>query len=61
MSKPGDDKTRSRDTELIVSSDWGVGPRTTAWDRLWRRMLAGLGPIPTTDAREVLESEFGDA
>ena len=46
---------------LAVRSDWSVGPRTAAWDRLWRKMLAGLGPVPPTDARESLESEVGDA
>lgn len=45
----------------IVRSDWSVGPRTPAWDRLWRKMLGGLGPVPATDARETLESEVGDA
>jgi hypothetical protein len=54
-------RTRDGDTSLLVRSDWSVGPRTAAWDRLWHRMLGGLGPIPTTDARELLESEAGDA
>ncbi len=49
------------DISYIVRSDWSVGPRTAAWDRLWRAMLSGLGPVPATDAREQLDSEVGDA
>jgi len=51
----------SGDISLIVRSDWSVGPRTAAWDRIWRSILGGLGPVPITDARESLESEVGDA
>jgi hypothetical protein len=51
----------SSDVSIIVRSDWSTGPRTATWDRLWRAMLGGLGAIPTTDARESLESEIGDA
>ena len=61
MSTDPKPRTRPGDISLIVRSDWSVGPRTAAWDRLWRKMLAGMGPIPTTDARESLESEVGDA
>jgi len=53
--------SRRADLSLLVRSDWSVGPRTAAWDRLWRRMLGGLGPVPMTDVREALESEVGDA
>jgi hypothetical protein len=45
----------------IVRSDWSVGPRTAAWDRLWRTILSDLGAVPTTDARDSVESEVGDA
>lgn len=50
-----------RDMSLIVRSDWSVGPRTAAWDRLWRFVLGGLGPVPPTDGHEQPESEVGDA
>jgi hypothetical protein len=50
----------SRDLSLIVRLDWSVGPRTAAWDALWRAILSDVGPLPTTDARDVLESEVGD-
>jgi hypothetical protein len=52
---------RARDLPLKVRSDWSVGPRTDAWDRLWREILGGLGTVPPADAREALESEVGDA
>ena len=53
--------TTSGDISLIVRSDWSVGPRTAAWDRLWKAMLGGLDARPIADAREQLESEVGDA
>ena len=52
---------QARDISLIVRSDWSVGPRTEAWNRLWRAMLSGLDATPTIDARESLESEVGNA
>ena len=52
--------TRTSDISRIVRSDWSVGPRTVAWDRLWRAILSDLGPIPATDARGALELEVGD-
>lgn len=61
MSAGKSDARNRRDSSLIVRSDWNVGPRTAAWDRLWRVILSDLGAVPTTDAREPLESEVGDA
>ena len=61
MDENKNDSNKTEDISLIVRSDWSVGPRTVAWDRLWRAMLGGLGPVPTTDAREQLGSEAGDA
>jgi hypothetical protein len=52
---------RSRDLSPVVRSDWSVGPRTAAWDRLWRAILSDLGAVPITDARDSLESNSGDA
>jgi hypothetical protein len=52
---------RSQEIYPLVRSDWSVGPRTVAWDRLWRAILGDLGAIPVTDARDQLESEVGDA
>ena len=61
MSGAKNDARNGQDSSLIVRSDWSVGPRTAAWDRLWRVMLGGLSAVPTTDARESLESDAGDA
>ncbi len=52
---------RPQDISLIVHSDWSVGPRTAAWDRLWRFMLTGLDAQPAEDAREQLGREGFDA
>ena len=58
----GDTKrAASEDISLIVRSDWSVGPRTAAWDRLWRAMLGGLDARPIADAREQLGREGTDA
>ena len=48
---------RTRDISLIVRSDWSVGPRSAAWERLWKAMLGGLDARPIADAREQLERE----
>ena len=61
MSGNENNVRRSHDFSLIVRSDWSLGARTAAWDRLWRAILGDIGAVPTTDAREQLESEVGDA
>jgi hypothetical protein len=61
MSGNKNDARHAQDLSMIIRSDWSVGPRTAAWDRLWREILGGLSAIPTTDARESLESDVGDA
>ena len=48
---------RTQDISLIVRSDWSVGPRSAAWERLWKAMLGGLDARPIRDAREQLERE----
>ena len=53
--------SRTDDKPLPIRSVWMNGPRTAAWDHLWRTILADIGVIPTTDSRETLESEVGDA
>ncbi len=52
---------RTDDVSLIVRSDWTVGPRTAAWDRLWRQMLGDLDARPIADARKRLGREGLDA
>ena len=61
MSETRNNTHAARDVSLIVRSDWSVGPRTAAWDHLWRVILSDIGAIPATDARQALESEAGDA
>ena len=61
MSQNRNDRSKTDDISLIVRSDWSVGPRTAAWDRLWRFVLGGLDARPTTDATEVLGREGNDA
>jgi hypothetical protein len=51
----------SDDISLIVRSDWSVGPRTAAWERLWQTMLGSLDARPIRDAREHLGREGLDA
>jgi hypothetical protein len=37
------------DLELVIRAEWGTGPRTTAWDRLWRIILTGLDSRASAD------------
>jgi hypothetical protein len=60
VSEIEQDRTRPQAILLIVRSHWNVGPRTAGWDRLWHAIIRDVGPLPTTDAREPLESESGD-
>lgn len=41
-------RSKAEDDGIAVRSEWADGPRTAAWDRLWRIILAGLDPEPTT-------------
>ena len=61
MNETSKSTSNPDDISYIVRSDWGVGPRTVAWDRLWHTIIADIGALPTADARESLESELGDA
>ena len=59
----GNTKRRSK-TENVsptVRATWIVGPRTTAWDQLWRMILSDLGPRSTFGLHERSESEGDDA
>lgn len=51
----------SEDLSLITRSDWSVGPRTAAWDRLWRLILDGLDAQPSDDGEKRVGREGGDA
>ncbi len=39
---PGEDKKmeRERGSGFDFDAEWSIGPRSTAWDALWRRMLS---------------------
>ena len=59
--KPNAAATTERQTpDLDVRADWSVGPRTPAWDRLWREMLRGLDVEPVADAADQLGREGDD-
>jgi hypothetical protein len=34
--------SRQERRQVDLSADWRVGPRTSAWDALWRRILADV-------------------
>lgn len=36
------DAPDGKGSALALATDWRTGPRTRAWDDLWRRLLAGL-------------------
>jgi hypothetical protein len=38
------------DEGLVVRAEWSTGPRTPAWERLWRAILSDLGPEPVAVA-----------
>ncbi len=61
MSQTTKPSVEPDDLSLIVRSDWSVGPRTAAWDRLWRFMLGGIDSRPTDDARDQFGREGNDA
>ena len=38
----GADALDATPSALTLATDWRTGPRTRAWDDLWRRLLDGL-------------------
>ncbi len=53
----GVDALDSTTSEFIFSTDWRSGPRTRAWDELWRRLLAGLAGVPAASDPEIPEAD----
>jgi hypothetical protein len=45
---------------LIVRTEWGSGPRTSAWDRLWRIILSDLDRASTTNSGQQIGREGDD-
>jgi hypothetical protein len=48
------------DLRMDVRSEWSTGPRTPAWDRLWRSILRGLEVEPVAEATDQLGREGDD-
>ena len=38
----GADERDATSSAVTLATDWRTGPRTRAWDDLWRRLLDGL-------------------
>jgi len=53
-------RRRTADDGLVVRADWSTGPRTPAWDRLWRAILSDLGPEPVSVASGHLPPDGDD-
>ena len=52
----GEDALDTTSSTITLATAWRTGPRTRAWDDLWRRLLAGLTGTPEVhdaDARSV--------
>jgi hypothetical protein len=50
MERNAKRRNGATDLSLVVRADWSTGPRTPAWDRLWRAILSDLGPEPAAAA-----------
>ena len=48
------------DSGLRVRAQWTSGPRTAAWERLWRVMLSGLNVRSGAEHHERLGREDAD-
>lgn len=51
----GDERRRANGSPPQLRVIWRTGPRTRAWDELWRRLLADVSDpegLPTPDAQE---------
>ena len=56
-SASGVDARDSTPGGFIVSTDWRTGPRTRAWDELWRWLLAPDEIHPSGSAEEPVSSD----
>jgi hypothetical protein len=48
------------DPSLVIRAEWSTGPRTSAWDRLWRIILSELDPAQAVGAGQQLGREGDD-
>jgi hypothetical protein len=39
-------RSERADLGIDINAEWSTGPRTPAWDRLWRFILSDLDPEP---------------
>ena len=53
----GVDALDSTPSGFTVSTHWRTGPRTRAWDELWRWLLAPDEPHPSDSAGEPASSD----
>jgi hypothetical protein len=55
-------KSRSQagDLGMVVRAEWSDGPRTSAWDRLWRIILSELDPALPVGVGQELGREGDD-
>jgi hypothetical protein len=53
-------RSEASDRDLVVCTDWCTGPRTPAWDRLWRQILTDLAPNSPAEHTHVV-SELPDS
>ena len=60
MESSTQDRSQTGNTSTVVRAEWSAGPRTPAWDRLWRAMLRGLEVEPTAEATDQLGREGDD-
>jgi hypothetical protein len=45
---------------LAVRTEWTTGPRTSAWDRLWRIILSDLDRASTASSGQQIGQEGDD-
>ena len=46
MNQPARGKHARKGSRIAVTAQWRIGPRTAAWDALWRRVIAEVLTIP---------------
>ena len=48
------------DLSPVVRAEWSTGPRTSAWDRLWRIILSELDPALSSGTGQQIGREGDD-
>jgi len=60
MDRNANRRSSVGDPGPVVRTDWSTGPRTPAWDRLWRTILGGLDPVPPAGTGQHVGREGDD-